>query len=103
MDDLISRSALLSKKFGIYDYFDDESSPLAEPHFTGRYAVSENDIVTSPAVDAAPVRHGEWIDTGEDDGNGNYLFHCSSCGYSDAHSKSVEVPYCWHCGARMDG
>ncbi len=88
MDDLISRNTL-KKSIG-------EST---EPFNTASvYRAIDN----APAVEAAEVRHGEWIDTGEDDGNGNYLFHCSSCGYSDAHSKSVEVPYCWHCGARMD-
>jgi hypothetical protein len=56
---------------------------------------------------AQPEREsGEWIiaDTQneEDVQNGNYRYICSCCGYSDTHSKAVRVPYCWHCGAKMD-
>ncbi len=52
-------------------------------------------------------RHGHWVlceDQNQDDvDNGNYLYVCSNCNYSDVHAKTVDVPFCWHCGARMDG
>lgn len=46
--------------------------------------------------------HGEWIlkETDCDDG-GNNLYECTNCHHSDIHSGSIEVPYCWHCGADM--
>lgn len=48
---------------------------------------------------------GEWIledvQRKEDVENSNYSFRCSECGYRDIHSKCVEVPFCWHCGAKM--
>ena len=51
-------------------------------------------------------RHGHWVlceDQSKDDvDNGNYLYVCSNCNYSDVHAKTVDVPYCWHCGAKMD-
>ncbi len=33
--------------------------------------------------------------------NGNYSYECSNCKHGDLQSKSVEVPYCWFCGAKM--
>lgn len=32
-----------------------------------------------------------------------YRYECSECGFSDEHNSSREVPFCWHCGARMKG
>ena len=45
---------------------------------------------------------GEWIRTGSL-GNGNAHYECSNCHYGDEHAESQEVPYCWHCGAKMRG
>lgn len=61
-----------------------------------------------PAVDVAPVKHGEWIGTeadGYDDcGNLNYdLWECSECREEhngDCDSLSI---FCPNCGAKMDG
>ena len=48
---------------------------------------------------------GTWIlvdnQRREDTVNGNYAYICSNCLYTDVHAKSVHVPYCWHCGAKM--
>ena len=59
-----------------------------------------------PSVEAEPVRHGHWMpyeNQNQDDVNNcNYLYVCSNCNYSDIHAKTAEVPYCWHCGAKMD-
>ena len=50
---------------------------------------------------------GKWIlakdQIKEDTENGNYRYVCSECDHSDIHAKTQEVPYCWHCGARMVG
>ena len=45
---------------------------------------------------------GEWILKEKDyDGDGNNLYECTNCHHSDTHSSSVEVPFCWYCGADM--
>jgi len=48
---------------------------------------------------------GTWIlvdnQRREDTANGNYAYICSNCLYTDVHAKSVHVPYCWQCGAKM--
>ena len=46
-------------------------------------------------------KHGKWIQVTEYDIDNNAVFECSVCRGSDTHAKGVEVPYCWHCGARM--
>lgn len=45
---------------------------------------------------------GEWIRIGSL-GNGNAHYECSNCHHGDVQAESQEVPYCWHCGARMKG
>lgn len=56
---------------------------------------------------AVEPKTGRWILAGEqwqeDVDNGNYCFVCSECGKTDVHSKAVTVPYCWYCGAKMEG
>lgn len=46
------------------------------------------------------IPKGEWIRTGSL-GNGNAQYECSNCHYGDEQAESQEVPYCWHCGAKM--
>ena len=55
----------------------------------------------APTVDAEPVKHGHWefVEPYDDCSN---IYKCTVCGFHDTHSPTVEVPYCWHCGARMD-
>lgn len=50
------------------------------------------------------IKQGEWIlkETNYDDG-GNNFYECTNCHYSDIHSASADVPFCWHCGAYMGG
>lgn len=51
-------------------------------------------------------KKGKWIIIGktrESEGDSDYDFQCSVCGYTDCHNVNVEVPYCWHCGAEMTG
>ena len=45
---------------------------------------------------------GRWIlEEADYDDGGNNLYRCNICHHSDTHSGSIEVPYCWHCGADM--
>ena len=66
----------------------------------------ETKIVDAHGNELVPVRHGHWIERSKvypdfpDDSTYNY--ECSHCGYMDTHGADVEVPYCWHCGAKMD-
>lgn len=66
-------------------------------------AVARKIVKHFPAADVAPVVHGRWIDEGTraEDGNGQYT--CSNCDHHDNHSPGIDVLFCWHCGARMDG
>ena len=64
----------------------------------------ENRINKLPS--AEPERKtGKWIlvddQDPEDTRNGNYRFICSNCLHSDIHVKTIEVPFCWNCGADM--
>ena len=51
------------------------------------------------------VVHGRWEYNGEIDHDGNLQAHCSCCGAGDKHAPCMvdNVPFCWKCGARMDG
>lgn len=73
----------------------------------------DNNVLPNEVIDIAieaivtqPERPtGTWIlvdnQRREDTANGNYAYICSNCLYTDVHAKSVHVPYCWHCGAKM--
>lgn len=55
---------------------------------------------------AEPIRRGHWI-RGEKIypdmlNDTTYGYWCSECHHADVHGDNVEVPYCWHCGAKMD-
>lgn len=53
---------------------------------------------------AQPERkRGRWILVHEADENGNALYECSVCHKGETHVPTVDVSYCWNCGARMDG
>ena len=53
-----------------------------------------------PAVDVAPVAHGEWIVCGD---GADVPFMCSHCGKTVAAShKRMYDNYCPNCGAKMD-
>lgn len=62
-------------------------------------------IMTFPAADVEPVRHGEW------EHNDNYVlwaerYICSKCGrnaQSDGNYRHDLTAYCPNCGAKMDG
>lgn len=50
---------------------------------------------------------GRWVlsefQNDADIDNGNYSYICSNCQHSVIRAKSVNVPYCWFCGAKMEG
>ena len=54
-------------------------------------------VKTCPTVD--PIKHGHWIDTGRGDHYFSKQYRCSCCNYVEY----MRSPYCYHCGARMDG
>lgn len=61
-----------------------------------------------PSEDVAPVRHGRWIEYGENQ-DGTHNMRCSKCGAglkSKGHANSYytkhKYRYCQNCGARMD-
>ena len=89
MDDLISRKALME---------------FAHNHIGGR--IDCNDIARFPAIEAEPVRRGEWI-WHEDD----WCYECSHCNTRFDYDKTYELfdkgfmyaSYCANCGTKMDG
>lgn len=58
-------------------------------------------IHTAPTVQPQRMR-GKWIPVGEVDDAGNRDYRCSQCGFGDCHVPTVEVNFCWNCGAEME-
>lgn len=56
-------------------------------------------IDAAPTIDAAPVKHGRWIDVNRSDG----LRECSVCHDWQIHYEKYIPNYCPTCGAKMDG
>lgn len=46
-----------------------------------------------PTADVRPERHGVWLVSGD-------CYECSECGGGSVVNTN---PYCWKCGAKMDG
>ena len=92
MDDLISRKALDREM----------STQLVHAGFksyseAGQMYLSTKRIVrNAPAINAAPVVRGEWMELHEE--NGHEVGTCSHC----RHVRIVDN-YCPNCGAKMDG
>ena len=80
---------------------------ISIPIMFGDTTVGEKRIDLShyPTVDAVEVKHGEWIYEEEPDENNNIQASCSVCFAGDLHATALmnKVPYCWKCGAKMDG
>lgn len=86
------------------DYIDrkkliDDISKYSIENYAG---LIRNVVMKQPAVDVAPVIHGEWIEAltllsfGLKDKV--IAYKCSACGAIECEKH----PYC-HCGAKMDG
>ena len=65
---------------------------------------AERKIAELPAVDAAPVVHGRWIEI--EDSWGDCHYQCTECGEEwnlDAGTPAENnMNYCPNCGAKMD-
>lgn len=66
----------------------------------GCYASNIEDIMNIHAADAAPVRHGRWIETGYVCGENEY--QCSECKETEWRTSASRLKYCPFCGAKMD-
>lgn len=96
-DDLISRKALLEKVFtkrGDFHYFREPPEKV----------VRATDVIDAPAVDAEPVRHGEWITIWEDCyvGKSKAKIGHTFCSVCNSWRVDVEFKYCPNCGAKME-
>jgi hypothetical protein len=99
MNDLISRQAAI-------DLIDEYMDKSIELHFLPTGEGIKALMFSLPS--AQPERKvGKWIladlQIQAEMDNGNYCYNCSNCGKADIHAKSAEVPFCWWCGARMEG
>ena len=59
-----------------------------------------------PSEDVALVRHGRWIDLGDDyweRGRTSTRYKCSECGRRAGQKQAKLYHYCPNCGAKMDG
>lgn len=74
-------------------YPDDKSSIIFRAGMKNVIGIVKN----QDTVD--PVKHGRWVDTGRADYYLNKEYRCSCCNSVDYMSS----PYCYNCGARMDG
>lgn len=55
------------------------------------------------SVNTEPVKHGKWIIWDEIiAGIYHTVSECSECGFTTDKMQREEMPYCPHCGARMD-
>lgn len=96
MGDLISRKALLEKAWE------------ADTQCGYVQVVDVGDIEDAPAVDAAPVVHGEWIVLDECANEGVYCSVCRKKIYKIDYARSnnpvkMKSQYCPNCGAKMNG
>ena len=89
MNDLISREALIK-----------EMEHGKHPEFYDGQDIANwqmQCIENAPAVDAEPVRHGEWI---YQDGE---IMLCKTCSLCRCESFDLDgAEYCPYCGAKMD-
>ena len=68
-----------------------------------------NNLMEIESADVAPVRHGRWIEYGENK-DGTHNICCSVCdgffkskGHANSCNTRNKYRYCHNCGARMDG
>lgn len=110
MGDLINRKALLEKAKDAHFFEEiyhnklgtDVGKTQLELDELGKTkkAVSVEDILKAPLVNAEPVRHGRWRHLGGDE------WRCTICGeviHTEDRWERPSDKYCRECGARMDG
>lgn len=98
MSDLIDRQSAidaLEKEYRCTDQLDDWDG------LKTAMLIIEN---LPPAQPERPKGHWMLCDNQrrEDIENGNYMYTCTNCLHSDVHAKTVTVPFCWNCGAKME-
>lgn len=117
MSDLISRQAVID---AIHNYWG--TMIVAVPTETTKcgiaYDMKQLDeilehnkklvgLIKEIPYEADPIRRGRWklseFQNETENANGNYRFECTCCKHLDIHARGVVVPYCWWCGARMEG
>ena len=84
----------------------DADALIKEAYAEGAYGyVDAKQIADAPAVDAMPVRHGQWKLHGNDDDLAASFF-CSLCGWNMDENEYLDrwshLNYCPNCGAKMD-
>ena len=94
MDDLISRTALLESFVWECsgECYGCEYEEKEKPYYCKL-------IKYAPAIDAAPIVHGRWIDENPNDSLDPRM-RCSICGVVEC--SFVRWRYCPNCGAKMD-
>lgn len=70
---------------------------------TGRAAKALSLLRKESVADVAPVIYAHWKFVAGPDEDNNVQVMCDNCGAGDVQALAVIVPYCWKCGARMDG
>lgn len=104
MSDYIDRTALLSflrREANEAQIYADENGGESVG-----YAECLEDVIADieriPAANVEPVRHGEWVDCGDE--YGSYA-RCSVCGaeYTNWDADCARTDFCPNCGAKMDG
>lgn len=106
MSEYIKREDAISQLEPLWDRMHEEGG-LIDPDCELGINESIEVIKAIPSADVAEVRHGHWEKIAkvrpECKWDSDYNYECSECHYTDVHNEEVDVPYCWHCGARMDG
>lgn len=64
-----------------------------EDGWTSAISEAMDIIKNAPSADVRPERHGGWLVSGD-------CYECSECGGGSVVNTN---PYCWKCGAKMDG
>lgn len=70
---------------------------------SSRLACMLSKLEDEPPADVAPVIYAHWKFVAGPDEDNNVQVMCDNCGAGDVQALAVIVPYCWKCGARMDG
>ena len=91
MGDLISREALLEKAIKAYRNDGGKETPVM--------IIERDEVISAPAIAAAPVQRGKWI--WNEHACGFYMngYVCSLC----KKGAFYDTSYCPYCGAKMDG
>lgn len=82
-----------------WDLFQCEELDKGKP-WDGHTSKDVRRLLSIPAADVAPVRHGRWIH--ERTEGGFHIWRCNRCGRGMNDNPEGTDLYCYHCGAKMD-